>query len=50
MTPEEQLAAAREVVNNYGGWYEYSPEDSWRFERDIRTALGMPQCDPEEDT
>lgn len=31
------------VVFAYGGWYEDAPEDSWRFERDLRTALGMDQ-------
>lgn len=44
----DQLDAVREIVENYGGWYEYSPEDSWRFERDLREALGMPQYEPED--
>lgn len=44
-----QLVAAREVVHEYGGWYEDAPEDSWRFERDLRTALGMDQYKREDD-
>lgn len=44
---ETRLAAVREIVENYGGWYDYSPEDSWRFERDLRKALDMPQYEPE---
>lgn len=42
-TAADQLEAVRTQVTNYAGWYEYSPEDSWRFERDLRTAIGMPQ-------
>ncbi|MDR6172633.1 hypothetical protein [Curtobacterium sp. SORGH_AS_0776] len=39
----DRLEAVRQEVLDYAGWYEYSPEDSWRFERDLRTALGMKQ-------
>lgn len=45
----DQLEAVRDEVIRYAGWHEQSPEDSWRFERDIRTALGMEQYSGEED-
>jgi hypothetical protein len=39
----DRIDAVRGEVIRYAGWHEQSPEDSWRFERDIRTALGMGQ-------
>jgi len=41
---EAHLEEARAVVDRYEGWWEDSPEDSWRFERDIRAALGMAEA------
>lgn len=35
------------IVRNYQGWYEYSPEDSWRLERDLMAALGIEPDDPQ---
>lgn len=45
----DQLETATAVVKQYAGWYEYSPEDSWRFERDIRAALVMEQYSGDND-
>jgi len=45
----DQLEAVKAEVIRYAGWHEQSPEDSWRFERDIRTALGMEQYDGDDD-
>ena len=45
----DQLEAVRQEVSNYAGWYEYSLEDSWRFERDLRTALSMEQYSGDDD-
>lgn len=44
----DQLDIVRSTVHDYGGWYEDAPEDSWRFERDLRTALGMEQYERED--
>lgn len=43
------LEAVRAEVIRYAGWHEQSPEDSWRFERDLRTALGMEQYSGDDD-
>lgn len=45
----DQLEAVQVVVRRYAGWYEDGPEDSWRFERDLRVALGMEQYDGGDD-
>lgn len=45
----DQLEAVRAEVTRYAGWHEQSPEDSWRFERDLRTALGMDQYSGDDD-
>lgn len=43
-----KLDAVRAEVIRYAGWHEQSPEDSWRFERDLRTALDMEQYSGDE--
>lgn len=45
----DQLEAAQAVVRDNAGWYDDAPEDSWRFERDVRAALGMEQYTGNED-
>lgn len=41
---EATLQAVVTTVDRYEGWHIDSPEDSWRFERDIRAALGLPEA------
>jgi hypothetical protein len=41
------LEHARDVMRRYMGWYHYSPEDSWRLQRDMCIALGIEE--PEDD-
>lgn len=36
-----QRDAVLEVMDGYEDWYEDAPEDSWRFQRDLRAALGI---------
>jgi len=45
MTPDEKLEAIKDLMERYEAWYEYTPEDSWRLERDVREVLGMPQVE-----
>lgn len=44
----DTLEAAEAVIARYSGWWDGSPEDSWRLERDMRAALGMPEYSEEE--
>ena len=43
------VEAARKVMDQYSGWWDGSPEDSWRLERDMRSALGMKPYEEDED-
>jgi hypothetical protein len=42
------LDRAEAVIAQYSGWWDGSPEDSWRLERDMRSALGVPEYVEEE--
>jgi hypothetical protein len=37
----EILGNLTAVVHSYRDWFEYAPEDSWRYQRDIMAALSM---------
>ena len=41
-----RLRGASGVMDSYIDWYQDSPEDSWRLQRDMCSAL---HCDPEEE-
>lgn len=44
-----KLEAAEKVMEQYSGWWDGSPEDSWRLERDMRAALGMKPYEEDND-
>jgi len=39
------IKEVKEILDAYEGWHVFSPEDSWRLERDLREVLGMPQAE-----
>lgn len=45
----KRLAVAEAVMDGYMNWFEDSPEDSWRLQRDMCAALHLPEDDDEAD-